>query len=468
MEPHLGLRKHKNAMAKKIIHDMNTDMQKRRTITSFINNELRQFSLYVCYHRAIPSLVDGFKPSQRKAFHVLRGKKDFVKVQAVAGKMISEANYHHGDASASETVSRMTQSFTGSNNVPAFVGKGSFGSKFVKEASAPRYVFVKPNPDFYSLFNDFELCEPDDDPENPEPRYFLPVVPTILMNGVSGIAVGFATRIFPYRVLDIVANVRAVLAGRSQRMMAPFFSGYSGEITWDGERHVMHGSYEATGPNTLRITEVPVSYDREQYNALLAKLEESSHISSSRDVSKTGWDIRVTLPARGKWKLPTARSKGTPDLGGKLGLTCPLNENITVIDENGELAVFPSPHDLIARFVDFRLKVYGGRIRRRLADIRDDAALVKAKIRFVQLMSGVDFRKVTRASIAETLRADGFDKDHMESCLRMPATNLNSNYIDEKRKKLAELKGMFEYYKRVTPEELYKIDLDEVERRFSC
>jgi len=68
---------------------------KDRTITSIIDKEHKNFSRYVCYHRAIPNLIDGFKPAQRKAFYVLLKSNSEIKVMAIAGKMIS--NCLHGE-----------------------------------------------------------------------------------------------------------------------------------------------------------------------------------------------------------------------------------------------------------------------------------------------------------------------------------------------------------------------------------
>ena len=434
-------------------------MEDSKPISSFIDEELKRFSLYVCYHRAIPNMIDGFKPAQRKAFHVLRSKKDFIKVQSVAGRMISEANYNHGDSSASETISRMAQDFTGSNNIAPFIGKGAFGSKFIKEASAPRYIYVKPNPNFHELYNDFDLCEPDHDPESPEPRFFLPVIPTILLNGVNGIAVGFATRILPYHILDVCMNVRKVLNGEPQEIMAPWFSGYSGGIEWDydKDRPVQMGSYRLVNTTTVKVEEVPTSFDREQYHKLLVGLEDRGLIRTFEDRSKTHWDIDVRLPRK---------SKVFDDPHSHLGLVSPLNENITVIDQNGGLRVFETPHDLIEEFVAYRLKVYAKRIEHRLDEIREEADLVKAKIRFVAVMASVDFRRTTRAGIVKRLRKAEFRNGHIEACMKMAATNLNTDYVRAKKVRLEQLKSEYQYYKRVTPAELYKIDLDSIEEKF--
>jgi len=59
------------------------------SITELIDTQYKEYSRYVCFNRAIPSLIDGFKPSQRKAFYCLKGKGSKTKVMALAGEMIS-------------------------------------------------------------------------------------------------------------------------------------------------------------------------------------------------------------------------------------------------------------------------------------------------------------------------------------------------------------------------------------------
>ena len=428
-------------------------MEKSKTISAFVNGDYKRFSQHVCYNRAIPNLIDGFKPSQRKAFYILLNKRKEVKVQSVSGQMISDANYHPGDTSASEAICKMAQDFTGSNNIPPFIGVGTFGSKFVKESSAPRYIFVKPNPNFYNLFNDFELCEPDDDIENPEPKFYMPIIPTILLNGITGIAVGFACKILPYNILDIIDNVEKCLNGIPQHKMTPYFHDYIGEIQWIDDKPVLLGKYEIVNTTTIKVTEVPISYDREKYHKLLYKLESKNLINSFTDDSKTTWDITIKLPRKSKvFKDPILH----------LGLSYNLNENITIIDENGTLRVLNSVNDIIERFVKYRLDIYGKRIQHKLDIIKEETILTKSKMKFIIEMGQFDFRKTTKKQLKDHFIKLKFSKEHLEKCLGMAVTRLNKESLIELKKRMDELKKEYSYYKKITPKELYQIDLDNI------
>lgn len=79
-----------------------------KTITNFLSEEYKDFSLYVIENRAIPSVIDGLKPVQRKIIHISdkvwkTGNEKPLKVFQLSGKVASEAFYHHGDCLSPET-----------------------------------------------------------------------------------------------------------------------------------------------------------------------------------------------------------------------------------------------------------------------------------------------------------------------------------------------------------------------------
>ena len=430
-----------------------------RTISSLIENEYKNYSRYVCYNRAIPNLIDSFKPSQRKAFYVIPKTSDFIKVQAVSGRMISEANYNHGDASASETVTKMAQDFTGSNNIPVFEKKGSFGSKFIKKGSAPRYIYVKANKLFYDLYNDFELCPLSDDIENPEPKYYLPIIPTILLNGVSGIAVGFATEILPYNIFDIIGNIKNFLNQTAFDEMVPFFNGFNGEVykNSDGTKYIQCGKYEILNTNTIKVKEVPTEFDREKYIKHLDNLVEKKIITTYDENCKgSDWNITIKAPRS---------SKIFDDVNSTLKLESILNENITVIDEHGEIITFLNAYDLLTYFIKFRLGVYQQRIQYMLNKIKEEVFLNRSKIKFILEMNQLDFKNLSKGKIREHFKNLEFSDDHLNKCFDIKSYNFNIDFLKELKNRIEELKKEWEYYKIITPKELYLIDLNNLEKK---
>lgn len=77
-------------------------MAETKTISEFLSSEYKDFSLYTIENRAIPSVIDGFKPTQRKIIHIASdiwktGNEKHMKVFQLSGSVAAGAYYHHGD-----------------------------------------------------------------------------------------------------------------------------------------------------------------------------------------------------------------------------------------------------------------------------------------------------------------------------------------------------------------------------------
>ena len=134
-----------------------------RSVEDFFNNEYCEFAKYTITSRAIPSVIDGFKPTQRKVAHAANkvwktGNEKPLKVFQLAGTVAATTFYHHGNASLESTIIGMAQDFK--NSMPIFKGIGQFGSLRSPDAGAPRYVGVQFNENFRLLYKDFELTPP--------------------------------------------------------------------------------------------------------------------------------------------------------------------------------------------------------------------------------------------------------------------------------------------------------------------
>ena len=120
-----------------------------RSIEDFFDNEYTSYAKYTIQNRAIPSTIDGFKPSQRKIAYAANrlwktGNEKPLKVFQLGGQAAAISFFHHG--SLDGTIIGMAQDFK--NSMPIFEGIGQFGSLRSPEAGAPRYVGVKFNQNF--------------------------------------------------------------------------------------------------------------------------------------------------------------------------------------------------------------------------------------------------------------------------------------------------------------------------------
>lgn len=342
----------------------------------YVSDAYRNFSLYILAHRAIPNLLDGLKTSQRKALWVSKSRaRNFVKTEALAGYVYAEGNYHHGPASLSQAMSMMARDFQGANNIPLMDGDGAFGS-FLDPTGygSPRYTGVRVSKWFDLLFDarDFEIAPTAVDPEDPEPEHFLPILPVALLNGVSGVAVAYATEICAYDPMDILNRVEDLLAGKKPRKrLIPWYKGYTGEVTLGEEgKFQMTGKMETLGRNKVRVTEVPIQYSQEKYIALLGKLLDKGKIDSWVDMSKEHWDITV--------KLNDASPTGE-ELEKALGLRVSLPENMNFI-ENGQIIGFDTADEYIEKWFEKRLPFFQARKENELKKIHKQILDISAKL----------------------------------------------------------------------------------------
>jgi len=406
------------------------------TITDYINGEYKDYSKYVLYSRAIPHLIDGMKPSQRKILYTaIKTAKNKIKTASLSGNTIAQANYHHGDASLNEAIIKMVQPYA--NNVPLLDGEGSFGSRLVPEAAAPRYTYVKLGKNYDKYFVDTEVTEQSIDPEDPEPAFYLPMIPWVLVNGVKGIAVGFATDILPRSPKSLQRLCADYANGKNidKRLVKPHFPNFKGEIHQDeNDNWYCLGTFEQPTKTKMIITEVPIGYTRESYVQVLDKLEQDGKIVSYTDqCNKTGFKFTV--------QLRRAKSQTNVQLIRMFKLKKNLKENLTVIDQYGKLRVYDSVNEIIKDFVDYRISKYQDRYNLLIANGQERMSVLKAKVEFIKMVldGTLNFKGKTKDKIRSMLSKYFDNKEIIELLIKMPIYSLCK---DERDKVIAEGKEL--------------------------
>lgn len=243
--------------------------QRKVSVSEFIHQELIHFSADDV-RRSIPSLVDGLTPSRRKVLWTCFKKKlltpnQEVRVSQLAGAVSELSLYHHGEASLTQTIVRLAQTFVGSNNINLLVPSGQFGTRLLggQDAASPRYIMTYLNKVTQSIFNSGDegiLRYVDDDGVVVEPAVYLPVVPLVLVNGGEGIGTGWSSYVPPHNWEDVVDNLRNRLRNTSYvfKSMAPWFRGFKGSVLpLENGNFSVRGVFSIHG-NQVRITELPV------------------------------------------------------------------------------------------------------------------------------------------------------------------------------------------------------------------
>ncbi|EFX0167372.1 DNA topoisomerase, partial [Shigella sonnei] len=219
-----------------------------RDLKSIIDNEALAYAMYTVENRAIPNMIDGFKPVQRfviaRALDLARGNKDkFHKLASIAGG-VADLGYHHGENSAQDAGALMAN--TWNNNFPLLDGQGNFGSRTVQKAAASRYIFARVSKNFYSVYKDTEYAPVHQDKEHIPPAFYLPIIPTVLLNGVSGIATGYATYILPHSVSSVKKAVLQALQGKKVTKPKVEFPEFRGEVVEIDGQYEIRGTYMFT------------------------------------------------------------------------------------------------------------------------------------------------------------------------------------------------------------------------------
>ena len=177
---------------------------------SEMSKSYMEYAMSVIYGRALPDVRDGFKPVHRRILYAmydlgLYPNTPFRKCARVVGEVLGK--YHpHGDNAVYEAMVRMAQTF--SMRSVLILGHGNFGSIDHDPPAAMRYTECKiSNLTQDLILKDIEKKSSDFvnnfDGSCKEPSVFPSILPTLLLNGSSGIAVGMATNIPPHNLTEL-------------------------------------------------------------------------------------------------------------------------------------------------------------------------------------------------------------------------------------------------------------------------
>ncbi len=175
------------------------------------------YAMSVIIGRALPDVRDGLKPVHRRVLYAMRElgndyNKPYKKSARIVGDVIGK--YHpHGDTAVYDTIVRMAQDF--SMRYTLVDGQGNFGSIDGDPAAAMRYTEVRMRRMAHELLEDLDKDTvdfgPNYDESLTEPLVLPSKVPTLIVNGSSGIAVGMATNIPPHNLSEVVDAICALI-----------------------------------------------------------------------------------------------------------------------------------------------------------------------------------------------------------------------------------------------------------------
>jgi DNA gyrase subunit A len=190
------------------------EIQRQNILNTSIEEEMKKsymdYSMSVIVSRALPDVRDGLKPVHRRILYGMMElgvgyNRSYRKSARIVGDVMGK--YHpHGDSAVYDSMVRMTQEF--SLRYPLVDGQGNFGSIDGDSAAAMRYTEARMKRISSEMLKDLEKetvkFTPNFDESLMEPSVLAAVIPNLLLNGSSGIAVGMATNIPPHNMNEVI------------------------------------------------------------------------------------------------------------------------------------------------------------------------------------------------------------------------------------------------------------------------
>ncbi|ORY32816.1 DNA topoisomerase [Naematelia encephala] len=363
-------------------------------ISDFVNKELILFSM-ADNIRSIPSVADGLKPGQRKVLFgcFKRNLTKEIKVAQLTGYVSEKTAYHHGEASLNMTIVGLAQSFVGSNNVNLLDPNGQFGTRIAggKDAASARYIFTNVSRITRTIFHPADeglLNYLTDDGMGIEPEVYLPTVPMVLINGADGIGTGWSTSIPNFNPVDVVDNLRRMMAGQEPEKMHPWFRGFKGSIERvEADKYKVSGTIEKISDTTVEITELPVRKWTQDYKEMLEEMTTGTDKvpATVKDYEEHHTDLAVHF----KVHMSEAAMKAaeTEGLEKRFKMTTTIGlSNMVCFDFNGKIKRYSSAEEILEDFYHKRLEYYGLRKQYLADELNKQFERLSNQARFVQMV----------------------------------------------------------------------------------
>jgi DNA topoisomerase-2 len=381
-----------------------------------------------------------------------------------------------------------------------------------EDAAAPRYIHTELTPIVKTLFKkeDSAILEYTEDDGLPvEPVTYMPVIPTLLVNGALGIGTGFSTSVMPYNPADLIAALRWRLQGRCKDLsgmeLIPWWFGFKGKVNAgsDGKTWITKGVYEFVDDDaaTIRIKELPIGCWTQDYKDFLETLlvEQEEIVNTWKLACKKAKDSKAAEPEK-----PTIWLRGYDALYNDVDVDFVLHmdpeyyhearaypsefetkfkmttsfktTNMVAFDVTGKIHRFASVGEILEMFYNERRRGYELRKAHELDRIEAEIVELNARLKFVKAV--VEKRLIVADADDDTLLADlralelptlsdGEGLKGYEYLLRMRIDRIKAAAVAELEREVADALRARDLLAATTPETLWLNDLDGFEAEWT-
>ena len=380
---------------------------------SFVDKDLIHFSNRDL-QRSINHICDGLKESTRKIIYSCFKKKLYtneIKVAQLSGYVSEVSAYHHGENSLQQAIVGMAQIYVGTNNINLLSPNGQFGSRCQggQDASSARYIFTLLSKLTRLIFKEEDnaiLNYQNDDGQQIEPEYYVPIIPMILVNGGIGIGTGYSTNIPQYNPSDII-NICKIICNAIKlsdvtlnsledietiyntinileiNEITPYYLGFKGSIVKaEKNSYISRGIYRWIDDATVEITELPIGTWTEDYkdfleNMITNNLNNLKYIENHYTAKNVKFILHFNTNVR-------QNIESNFDVLFKLQSSKNLSiNNIHLFNKDGVIQKYETAVEIIKEWVETRILKYFERKNYQLKNLEKEAKILNNKMRFI-------------------------------------------------------------------------------------
>lgn len=448
----------------------------KRTITNFLNTEYLNYAFSVLEERAIPSVIDGFKPGARKIMHAsLAGTtKDgkLYKLLALSGDTMRVSLYAHGDISLSNTIVNMCKAFN--DNLNPLESDSQVGSlRDPNSAGAPRYLYVKQSKYMDLIYKtDYDLLDfVFEEGQYVEPMTYLPIIPTVLCKNNIGVAVGYSMHNQAYNPIDVIDACKDVLNSRADKKekikttIYPYIRGIK-KSNWryeDGS-WFNYGEWKLNqAKDFMTVTDLPADMSYEDFEKLLNKFEDEDYIKSWKNRSIDGGvTYEIQFPKK-QLAIEMKKDRSGKRIANKFKLIKQVPEDLLwLLDENHKLKNFADKNAVIEYFVNYRLTIYTERKKKLVKILEERIKKNDELVKFIELVCKGKLKIRNRSKKDIKVDMDNY-KLPME-LISTPMSKVTIEERDELLRQNEEMKKELDYIRNTSEKQMYLNDLNDLRK----
>lgn len=386
---------------------------------------------------------------------------------------ITDSNIITHNSSLEEAIIGMAQDFVGTNNINLLSPKGQFGSRIKggADSASPRYIFTKLGDITDYIFrkeDNFVLDYLDDDGQPIEPKYYVPIIPMVLVNGSFGLGSGYSSNVPMFNPQEIVIYLISKLQGKRLKELNPFYKGFKGEIILDkeGGRYITRGVYEKPNANVIRISELPIGMWNDQYFKKLDKLVDEKKIKDYvKNCTDTIIDIKLILTKENMDEMMDGSN-----VYKKLNLETYIStENMHLFDPNGKIKKYENQYQIIDEFFEVRMEYYVRRKNFQLNQLKHDIKICFNRIKFLKAVidGTIIVNKRSKESIEKDLVANGFDTidDSFNYLLNMAISSFTKERLQEIKEEYDKFREKYKTLEQTKESDIWLSELSELKSK---